>query len=111
MNSFIKSYSVEFLSQERNECLKMGSEESKPKIETPHVTHEQIVGIINASNAKSSEHSEKTAESIELIAYVLIAVVIAGVVFLVYKLLTNYERMKTQAARVDNVCNVKSSIV
>lgn len=70
----------------------MGSEESKPK--TPQVTHEQIVSIINASSAK--EHQAKTASATEIIAYLMVTVVLIGVLYLVYKLIVSYERMKTQ---------------
>lgn len=83
----------------------MGSEESRPR--EPQVTHDQIISIINASNAKAKEHSEKTATSTELIAFVLLAVVIIGVVFLVYKIISNYERMRTQA-RIEHAASLNN---
>lgn len=90
----------------------MGNEESTPK----PVTHEQIVSIINASNAKNAKeivHSEKTASSLELIAYILLAVICASVLFIVYRLIVKYERMKSQARteRAISLNNVTSSVV
>lgn len=89
----------------------MGTGESKE--EQPKITHEQIVSIINASNAKSKEHSEKTASSTELIAYIMLTIVIVGLVYIVYKLITKYERMKSQALMNNTISmnNLKTSIV
>lgn len=89
----------------------MGNEDSKP--EQKPITHDQIVSIINASNTKSSEHSEKTAASLEMIAYILIALVIASVLFIVYRLVSKYERMKTEARleKAISLNNVRSTVV
>lgn len=83
----------------------MGSSETKP-IE-PSVTHAQVVSIINASNAKNKEHAERTSVSTELIAYTLIAIVIIGLIYLTYRLITNYERMRTQA-RMNNAISLNN---
>lgn len=79
----------------------------------PPVTHEQVVSIINASNAKNKEHAERTTVSTEVIAYTLVAIVIFVLIYLAYKLITNYERMHTQT-RVNNAVslnNLKTSVV
>lgn len=89
----------------------MGSTETKPAV--PPVTHEQIVSIINASNAKNKEHAERTTVSTEVIAYTLVAIVIFVLIYLAYKLITNYERMHTQTC-VNNAVslkNLKTSVV
>lgn len=70
----------------------MGNESSTPK----PVTHEQIVSIINASNAKEKVHSEKTATSLELIAYTMLTVICVVALYLVYRLIVKYERIKNR---------------
>lgn len=90
----------------------MGTEESKEK-KAPDMSHEQIVNIINASNAKTNEQIEKSAASTEVIAYIMLVVVIASALYIVYRLITSYERMKTQS-RLDkavSLSNVRSTVV
>ncbi|KXJ68780.1 hypothetical protein RP20_CCG015430 [Aedes albopictus] len=85
----------------------MGNESSTPK----PVTHEQIVSIINASNVKEKVHSEKTAKSVELIAYILLTVICVATLFLVYRLIVKYERIKNQRVvdRAISLNNVTTS--
>lgn len=89
----------------------MGSETSKPS--TPAVTHEQIVNIINASSIKTKEHAEKTANSLQIIAYIFLAVVIASIIYGVYKLLARYERMRTEIrmTKATSLTSVRAAIV
>lgn len=85
----------------------MGNDSSTPA--PPTITHEQVVSIINASNTKAKEDSAKTAASLELIAYVLIVVVIIIALYIAYRLIVKFERMKTESnlSKAISLNNVK----
>lgn len=89
----------------------MGQSESKPPA-APPITHEQIVSIINASNTKTKEHAERTSVSTELIAYTLVGIVIIILIYLAYRLISTYERMRTQSRMDKAIClnNLKTVV-
>ena len=69
--------------------------------------HEQIVDVMNSSNQKIQEHSEKSAAATELIAYVLLMLVLAAAIFVSYKFLIKYERMR-QEARINHAISLNN---
>lgn len=73
---------------------KMGNENTTP---APAKVHEEIIKIIN-SNVQQSAHLEKTASATSMLAYIGLSILIILVVYVVYRVIINIERMKTQEA-------------
>lgn len=69
----------------------MGNE---PSTEKPPVIHEEVIKVIN-NNIRQTAHLEKTANAATILAYVGLAVIILGVLYLVLKAILKHERLKT----------------
>ena len=72
----------------------MGVESSTPK---PQNVHEEVIKIINA-NVQQTAHLEKTADATTILAKIGIIVVIIIAGYIIYRVIINFERMKTEAS-------------
>lgn len=69
----------------------MGNQNTTPK---PPV-HEDIIRIVNANVAQTA-HLEKTANATSILAYAGITIIVLGLLYILYKLVIRYERLKTE---------------
>lgn len=75
----------------------MGNEQSTAQSQ---LNSERIVNLINTS-AQQTQHAEKSASALETLALVAVIIVIAIGLYVTYKLIATYERMRGQA-RIDS---------
>ena len=88
----------------------MGTQESKPTL----ITHDHVVNLINAQTNGQSEanrHAEKAALALETIVYTAVVLMVAAGLYLTYKLIRNYERMRGRIKITENVHHVKAGVV
>lgn len=76
----------------------MGNEQSAAQTQ---LNSDRIMNLINTS-AQQSQHAEKSASALETLALVAVIIVIAVGLYLVYRLITKFERMRGQA-QLDSV--------
>lgn len=69
----------------------MGNQNTTPK---PPI-HEDVIRIINANVAQTA-HLEKSANATSLLAYAGIAVIVLGIIYVFYKTIIRYERLKSE---------------
>lgn len=81
----------------------MGNENTTPK---PPQVHEDVIKIINANVAQTA-HLEKTASSTTILAYAGIIAIVLGALYMIYRLVIRYERIKTNE-RINRVMSLTS---